>query len=508
MDNIISSATLQQPLEKPKIVYSKVERIAALLCLLFGYFFIKFVFLGHENVFTAFYFITFSIFSLIYYKNCHISINFKSVMFFLLVNLFSMNYLITDNGMIAFLDTVFIILAIIYWNYYTCQNENKKFLSNHFCLDLLNAAIVLPFAHFVEAPKAMFSNSKSKKNGKLKLILLGLIIALPITLVIGGLLLAADSLFENMMSFALKDISSSVVTFIMQVILGIPVALYLFGLLFSNARKKHQQYIPDESKAKVTKSMRVVPSTILYTAVTPICVLYALFFIAQAGYFLSAFQSYLPEGFSYAEYARRGFFELCVVAILNLFILILLNGLCKWKTEKKPNGLKAYTIILSVFTLMLITTALSKMILYINAYGFTLLRVYTSWFMILLGVIFIIILLKAVFDKINVVKQSVIAFLILFTILSFSNIDGLIAKYNVEWFETGKIEEMDISMLYQLSDSAVPYVIPLTKHKNEQIAKESQEYLDLFIHKYEKQKWTNFNLSSYLAYQEYVKATR
>jgi hypothetical protein len=498
---------LAPPANKPKTEYQTPEKVFALICLLFGYLFIKYVLSFRGNVVTSLFFITFSIAALIYYKKSGVVFKAKDILFFLFINIFSLNFLLFDNTFLLFLTSVFIIFMIIYWNY-TITKKPIELISDYFLIDMINATFVLPFTNYFEVPQAISALHKSKKDSKIKAILLGLIIAFPITLIVGNLLTSADSLFEQMMSYAFQNISSQIITFVIDVIFGIPVAFYLFGMLFANARKKHNNYIKEETKEGFAKRLRIAPATVLYTAVTPICILYVLFFISQAGYFLSAFQSYLPAGFSYAQYARRGFFELCAVAFINFILLILLNMLCKWKDEKKPVGLKIYTSILSVFTLMLIATAMSKMILYINNYGFTQLRIYTSWFMLLLATIFIIILLKAIFSKVKVIKSSVIAFVIFFTILSFSNVDGMIAKYNVKWYQSGKIEEMDISMLYQLSDSAVPYVIPLINDKNSQVAKETRDYLDAFVNHYEQHDWEDWNFSSYRAYQEYVNELR
>lgn len=78
---------------------------------------------------------------------------------------------------------------------------------------------------------------------------------------------------------------------------------------------------------------------------------------------MSAFQNLLPAGYTYADYARRGFFELCGVAVLNLTLIALLQLFSRRDadTGKKPAAVRVYTVILAVFTLALIVTALRKM---------------------------------------------------------------------------------------------------------------------------------------------------
>ncbi len=113
-----------------------------------------------------------------------------------------------------------------------------------------------------------------------------------------------------------------------------------------------------------------------------------------------------------------------------------------------------------VFTLALIATAISKMGMYISYYGLTRLRIYTSWFMILLLLLFVIVLLRQ-FKSFQGTKIAVISCICLFIALCYSNVDGLIAKYNIDRYQAGTLETLDISAFYELSDGAVPYMYEL-----------------------------------------------
>ena len=103
---------------------------------------------------------------------------------------------------------------------------------------------------------------------------------------------------------------------------------------------------------------------------------------------------------------------------------------------------------------------MSKMGMYIGYYGLTRLRVYTSWFMILLLLLFVIVLLRQ-FKIFQGTRIAVIGGICLFLALCYSNVDGLIAKYNIERYQAGTLETLDISTFYELSDGAVPYLYEL-----------------------------------------------
>ena len=116
-----------------------------------------------------------------------------------------------------------------------------------------------------------------------------------------------------------------------------------------------------------------------------------------------------------------------------------------------------FSVLISAETLLLIATALSKMVLYIQQYGLTLLRVYTSWFMVLLFVVFSIVIV-AQFRTINLAKALVIAFSACFLILCYSNVDGLIARYNIDRYMDGTLNAVDLSALYTTPEASFPYV--------------------------------------------------
>ena len=203
------------------------------------------------------------------------------------------------------------------------------------------------------------------------------------------------------------------------------------------------------------KSFRLISNIVLYTAVTPIILLYIVFFFSQASYFLSAFSGTLPEAFSYAEYARKGFFELCTIAVINLAVIIFMNVTAKKSGEERTAALKIYTSVLSVSTLILIATAMSKMIMYIDTYGLTELRVYTTWFMVLCAYIFVLILIKQFKRSFRLAKAVSIGFTVLFAVLCFSRPEALIAKYNIEMYNAGYLKELDISAIENMSDDAL-----------------------------------------------------
>ncbi len=153
----------------------------------------------------------------------------------------------------------------------------------------------------------------------------------------------------------------------------------------------------------------------------------------------------------------RVFLKLCGVAMINLAVLGGVRLFTVKKGEKPVRPLVVFSVLLSAETLLLIVTALSKMVLYIQQYGLTLLRVYTSWFMVLLFIVFAIVIV-AQFRRVNLAKALVLAFSICFLLLCYSNVDGLIARYNIGRYQAGTLDSVDLEALYATPEASLPYV--------------------------------------------------
>lgn len=269
-----------------------------------------------------------------------------------------------------------------------------------------------------------------------------------------------EALFDMLPAFEFR--------YVWELLLAVPVWMYLFGGLAATQIKQTKPLFD-------MKKGRVLPAILGYTTVTPICIFYVMYIAVQFNYFTAAFGGTLPEEYSYATYARKGFFELCAVAVINLCVIAVMNLFLKRKEDGTPSvAMKVYCTLLSGFTVLLIGSALSKMVLYIKEMGMTPLRIYTSWFMVVL-VAFFVLIIVAQFTKLRFCKAAFVSFTLLFTVLCFSNVDGLIARYNVNAYRTGALERVDFGVLEKLGDAALIHVECLTETENSSVAEEAEE---------------------------------
>ncbi len=432
--------------------YSPFECATALLCLPLGFIFDHLVFTHAGSLFGGIFWLVVGVLLIAFAKIKKTALKPVHILLFAVAGVFCLVPVFSANTSINTLAAMYSFGLIFYLGVVLSGAEP---LGKHFVRDFFRGIFSAPFTHFGECPKVIISLIKKAKGGKtLLFILLGLLLALPITPIILHLLISSDKMFKDALDGFISSLPSFSASTFAELIFAVPVGFYLCGMLFSSARKTAP--VPD-----TLPKYRVLPLAVSCAAVTPVCVFYITYILVQLNYLTVAFGGTLPEQYSYAEFARSGFFELCTIAFINLCLIVLMQTFTARKEEdRRPALLKIYTVLLSGCTLLLIVSAMCRMMLYINEYGMTRLRVLTSWFMILLAVVFVVIILWQ-YVKLPLWRVLFAAFTIMFGILCFGNMDGMIARYNVNAYLSGQHEELDWSDLKRLGAPAAEYVILL-----------------------------------------------
>lgn len=473
--------------EKPE--YTKSECILAIAAALLAFGFVRFTVFNIMGFFTTALYIAIITTVIVYLKHKKHSFSALNKTLAAVLYLFSLVFSITANDFIKALDAIFLFGSGAYFVYSVCSDKSR--IDRYLPFVIHKVLFDYPFSRFgTQFRIAHDAVSKSKLGNGLKMVILGLILTIPLTSVVAALLMSADDGLADMLSGILKVFfSDSIWMFILQLLFAIPCSCYLFGMIYANSYRSGLSVPDSDYCEEKLASARNIQNMIVYTAVTPVCILYVLFFISQANYFLSAFAGNLPSGYSYADYARKGFFELLAVTLINLAVIVIMNLHSKHSGRHKPVALKTYTIILSTFTLVLIATAVSKMSMYISFYGLTQLRVYTSWFMLLCAVIFVLIIIKQIRYDFCMARWISVTFTIMFALLCFSRPDALIAKYNIEMYRSGALNELDTDELLDMSDDAVLEVLRSGEVSAEQIMNSSDSGM-------ERESYGRYNLSS------------
>lgn len=293
-------------------------------------------------------------------------------------------------------------------------------------------------------------NGSGHRNDVWKKVFIGLAISLPFLFIILKLLISADAQFERLLRGIPNMISIQPEYFFRTAIVLICTFLF-FGYMQTLLQKINPIKQDEEAGSPFT-----LDGIITLTFLLLLDLVYLLFVAVQFKYF---FSSTLGDGYTYAEYARRGFFELLFVTLINLSVT---TAAIQW--TKSSHGLlkKVLSLALTILVLssgVLLISAFMRLSMYEEAYGFTFTRVLAHSFMVFLMVILAYTLVKIWLAKLSLFHFYFIAALIYYTGINVVNIDRFVVQENITLYEeTGKI---DIHYLNNLSATGVLGLIDL-----------------------------------------------
>lgn len=371
----------------------------------------------------------------------------------------------TGNPYMIAMNTIALILMLVSMLVHNfCDNEKWGFVKSL-------GAICETFIYTIESLGTPFSDGKSyqklnkkKAQSKSLYVLIGVAISVPLVIFIIVLLYQADAVFAEVIRKIFEDID-------LNTVVGICfLFVFSFFCAYSGIRAFSKKRISSE-----VKDYRHQEPLIAITVLIIISIVYLFFSMIQILYlFLGKME--LPANFTYAQYARQGFFQLLTVCILN--VIIVLVGLGFFRKSKVLNVLLA---IISGCTYIMLASSAFRMIMYVQNYGLTFMRLLVLWSIALIGILLVGILLQIFMERFPLFRYGLIVINIWFIALSFSHPDYSIAKYNLS--DKVNQEEVDYEYLTRLSSDAAPvvsehegiwverYVYNMTKYNNYSLRK-------------------------------------
>lgn len=191
-------------------------------------------------------------------------------------------------------------------------------------LDVWHALVILPFSNFLCQIRVLLQSLFYKSQKKIGImILLGIGISLPVLVIILPVLSQADAGFSRMLTRVFERVFVFEGGLFLQLCIEIPVVVILSSLMFGTVyggiyQRNIEKDICKEYKEISGEGFHIIPDVAIYTFAGIIGFTYLLFIAFQAKYLFSACVGILPESFTYAEYARQGFFELCGITAFNV----------------------------------------------------------------------------------------------------------------------------------------------------------------------------------------------
>jgi len=353
------------------------------------------------------------------------------------------------------------------------------------------------------------SQVSEKRSSRVWPVVRGIVIALPVIAIFASLLSSADPIFENRFQefidlFKIDNLPE----YIFRLVYILVFAYAIAGTFLHAAQKSSEEL---EEKSLILPFLGFTESTIVLGSVV---VLFLAFVVIQFQYFFGGHANINVEGYTYSEYARRGFGELVAVAFFSLLMLLGLGAITKRENEAQRKAFSGLGVTLVVLVVVMLISAFQRLVLYEYAYGFSRLRTYTHVCMIWLGLLLVaVVVLEILRRERSIGLTMVLASLGFIISLGFLNVDGFIVRQNVNRELSGVSDEtftqgrpsLDAKYFLDLSDDSVPALVGA--FTNESLPESVREKIGAALtckkydrdQDYRKRSWQSFHLSRYRA---------
>jgi len=323
-------------------------------------------------------------------------------------------------------------------------------------LRLIGSAFIgLPLALIQSSHHEESESTQKKSKGKGLAILRGVLIAIPLLVIFGLLFSAADPIFSERISGAFSWLRIEITDeFVAQVVLVLLFTYFGFGALWHALTKTQQPQPVEPDQPLVRPFLGMTESTIILAS---LIVLFGAFVLVQVRYFFGGGANISTEGYTYAEYARRGFFELVVVALFTWLVHYGLASFTRRETRRERTTFTLLGILLLLLTGVILVSAFQRLSLYEAAYGFTRDRLVAHIFMIFIGLALVVSIVLEVTRGFKHMALSLLLGLLAFSLtLTFVNVDATIARQNIEHAMAGYPLDAAYLARMTISEDAVP----------------------------------------------------
>ena len=362
---------------------------------------------------------------------------------------------------LAYTFTLFLmaILAVTYlggrWLQYTILDYVTKIFF------LLDSIIRLPVTFYILVHKARTEVGIKSIKHHFWPVLRGIIIALPIVAMFTYLLASADLVFsqklvEFMKIFNAKNFSEYLLRLTYILVIGYGLA----GVILHAATLSSDEKLIGEDKPLLQPFLGFIESVIVLGSVV---ILFTMFVVIQFQYLFGGETNINVVGYTYSEYARKGFGELVAVAFFALLMWLTLSTITKRESELLRRIFSGLGVALMVLVLVILVSAHQRMALYEVVYGFSRLRTYTDVFLIWLGLLLVATIILEILCRGRAFTFTALLTAIGFAIsLPILNVDAFIVRQNIQRELLAKPDadvDLDAQYFIHLSDDAIPALV-------------------------------------------------
>ena len=367
---------------------------------------------------------------------------------------------------LTFLNIVVSVFLLLLIAVQATGKQVEHFLLVDYLKTLFAPLLFVPkfFTVLIEA----FTMRLLVKHPRTGAIVKGVVMALPALVIFAVLFASADLVFKKYLNDAVSIHISPDVLFQAGLVIFVgAVMLGAYGfILKTRAHITHSQ--PPTTKIGATE---------IQVMLGLINGLFILFVLVQLRYLFGGEEIIRAQGFTYAEYARRGFFELMAVALIAFFIVWAAEQSIVRTNGRLPPSFSWLSLLLNVQVMVIMVSAFQRMNLYEQAYGFTTLRWFAHALIIGLSVLVLMFINKIVRHQGEAVflRQALAVGILFLVTVNLANPDRFVAQQNWDRFQqTGKLDPMYVR---RLSTDATPVALQALEAKNLVVRSEIGQYL-------------------------------
>jgi hypothetical protein len=367
-----------------------------------------------------------------------------------------------------------LVLAALVAHYFPLEQAFDRDSTFTHAMSLIEAGIVsifMPIGQAIQSIGWVRAHGILRARGAAS-VLRGVVIAVPILIVFGVLLASADQVFADYLRrltsiFQLRNWNDVFRHGMVIVLFGWIVCGGLaYAVLTRPGRRYVQvgdqpaQTLPDDESAPPKGKKRPFTLNLIEAGIVlgSVVGLFAAFVLIQFTYFFGGQSNITFEGFTYAEYARRGFFELVAVSVLTLGLMLWLDYVSVRQNAPQQTIFRVLALSIVALTGVMLWSAHLRLSLYEQVYGYSHLRLYPHVFMLWLAALYAFFALMLFRVRENLFSLGVvICALGYLTTLNLINVDASIMGQNIARYRDG--HGLDIGYLRYVSADAVPVVL-------------------------------------------------
>ncbi|HWQ45299.1 MAG TPA: DUF4173 domain-containing protein [Longilinea sp.] len=333
-----------------------------------------------------------------------------------------------------------------YWIFYRIRDFFMTFLRWYW------AAFSRPFGLKQELPPVE-GEALTPKRKIVGSLILGVILALPVVLVLTALLASADMIFSQRLQefFTLFDLEH-LPEYLFRLFYVVFVTFLMAGSLLHAAAPKHIEDHPLKRQETIKPFLGSIETMVILVSVT---ILFLIFVVIQFQYLFGGEANINAAGYTYSEYAVKGFSELVAVAVISLLLYQGLATISRRESSGQRTAFTVFSALMMGLVLVILVSSFQRLALYENAYGFSRLRAYTHFFIPWLGVLILAVIGLEIARRQRWFALSLLVCTVGFgATLAIVNVDGFIARQNLIRYQQGEV--LDIQYLAGLSYGATP----------------------------------------------------